>query len=220
MRKRKAVAASTGRARGASGSVERTAPAPRDWIVAGLAIVGVALSLYLTITKLSGSAAAFCEAGTGCDVLQASQWATFLALPTAAWGIALYAALAVLALTGLTPARWVWAFVLATAAVAFSGYLTWIAAFVVRALCPWCLAVAGVGVATFVTLLVRRPHGGRRSPTRPARVTVIGGITVVVTVVLAAGVFVMDPLAGSTGYAADLARHLSATKSVMYGVFW
>jgi hypothetical protein len=131
-----------------------------------------------------------------------------------------YAALAALAYTGLTPARWVWAFVLATAAVAFSGYLTWIAAFVVRALCPWCLAVAGVGLAAFVTLLVRRPQGGRRSPARPARVAVIGGITAVVTVVFAAGVFVMDPLAGSTGYAADLARHLRATNSVMYGVFW
>lgn len=215
MRKRKPAAA----ARGTS-SVEGPAAAPRDWIVAALAIAGVAVSLYMTITKLSGGTAAFCEAGSGCDVLQASKWATFLGMPTAAWGALLYAGLAALASMGLTPARWVWAFVLATAAVAFSGYLTWISVFVMRAVCPWCLAIAGIGVASFVALLVRRPRGGRRSPTRPVRVAVIGGVTAVATIVVAAGVFVMDPLSGTTGYAADLARHLQATKSVMYGAFW
>ena len=76
---------------------------------------------HLTITKLAGSTAAFCESGGGCDIVQASKWATFLGLPTAAWGALLYGALAVLAFTGLVATRWTVAFVLASAGVAFSG---------------------------------------------------------------------------------------------------
>ena len=202
----------------------RHAPEPpprRDWIVGALAVAGFAISLYLTITNLSGTSAAFCEAGSACDVVQASRYATFLGIPTAAWGALLYAGLAVLAFTGLTPARWVWSFVLATAATAFSAYLTWISAFVLRALCPWCLAVAAIAVVSLVALLVTRPTAtGRRAPTRPARVATIGVLTAVVTIVFAAGVFVMDPVTGGSAYASQLARHLQATNGVMYGVFW
>ena len=197
-------------------------PPPRpDWVVAALAVVGVTISLYLTITKLSGTAAAFCEAGSGCDVVQASRYATFLGVPTSAWGALLYAGLAVLAFMGLTPARWVWAFVLAAAATAFSAYLTWISAFVLRALCPWCLTVAAIAVVSLVALLVTRPTPtGRRAPTRTARVATIGVLTAIVTIVFAAGVFVMDPVTGGSAYASQLARHLQATNGVMYGVFW
>ena len=200
---------------------ETPAPPRRDWIVGALAVVGCAISLYLTITKLSGTAAAFCEAGSGCDVVQASRYATFLGMPTSAWGALLYAGLAVLGFTGLTPARWIWAFVLATAATAFSAYLTWISAFVLHALCPWCVTVAAIAVLSLFALLLARPVApGRRAPTRLARVVGIGVLTGVVTIVLAAGVYVMDPVTGGSAYAAQLARHLQATDGVMYGAFW
>jgi uncharacterized membrane protein len=196
-------------------------PPRRDFIVAALAVAGFAISAYLTFTKLTGATAAFCEAGTGCDIVQASRYATFLWAPTPAWGALLYAALAALALVGLTPVRWLWAFVLATAATAFSAYLTWIAAFELRALCPWCLTAAAIAVLSLVALLLTRPSAtGRRAPTRPARVATIGVATAIVTIVFAAGVFVMDPATGGSAYAAQLAKHLAATDGVMYGAFW
>ena len=198
---------------------ERPGSRPRDLVVGGLAVAGFAISLYLTITKLAGSTAAFCESGSGCDIVQASKWATFLGLPTAAWGALLYAALAVLAFTGLVATRWTVAFVLASAAVAFSGYLTWISAFTIGTMCPWCLTVALIGVASLVTLVLRRPVGGRRRAMRPARLAIIGVATAIVTIVVAAGVFVMDPITGSA-YATELARHLQATNGIMYGAFW
>ena len=216
MNKRKTPAPAHG---GRQHGVERPAPAPRDPIVGGLAVAGLAIALYLTITKLAGSTAAFCESGSGCDVLQASRWSTFLGVPTAAWGALLYAGLAALALTGLPPARWIWAFVLACAAVGFSAYLTYVAAFVVRALCPWCLAVALIGVASLVALIVRRPVGGGRTM-RPARLATVGAVTALVTIVVAAGVFVKDPMTGDGGLASDLAKHLEATNQIMYGAFW
>jgi uncharacterized membrane protein len=208
----------TGRQR-RTAAAERAIPVGRDWVVFGVALAGVAIALYLTVTKLSGGTAVFCEAGTGCDVLQASRWSTFLYLPTAAWGAVLYAALAALAFTGLPVTRWLLAFVLAAAATGFSAYMQWIAAFEVRALCPWCLALALVGVASLVAIVLRRPPGaGRRA--RPARLAGIGVATAVITVFVAAGVFAVNPGAPATGFAADLARHLAATNQIMYGVFW
>jgi uncharacterized membrane protein len=195
--------------------------AARDWVVAALAAAGTAISLYLTVLKLAGGTALFCEAGTGCDIVQASRWATFLGLPTAAWGVALYAALLVLALTGLPPARWIWAFALASAAVAFSAYLTGVSVWVLRATCPWCLIVAGIGVAILVALLVRRPAGtGKRAPTRPARVATVGIAAAIATVVFAAGVWVTDSPTAGGAFAERLARHLAATDGIMYGAFW
>jgi uncharacterized membrane protein len=191
-----------------------------DWLVAGFAAIGFAVSVYLTIVKLAGGSALFCEAGSGCDIVQASRWATFLGVPTAAWGAVVYAILAGLAIVGLTTQRWTWAFVLATGAVAFAGYLAWIELFVLRAICPWCVVVALAGVAVLITLLARRPAPrGRRASTRPARLATIGVVTAVVTIVVAAGVYVADTT-GQGGYADAVARHLAKTGGVMYGAFW
>ena len=200
-------------------------PAPetpgRDWPVAAVAAAGLAVSAYLAATKLAGAAALFCETGSGCDVVQASRYAVFLGVPTAAWGAVLYAIVLGLALAGLAPRRWLWTFVLAVAAVAFSAYLTWIAVFELGALCPWCLADAGLAAALLVVLLVRRPvPRGRRPATRPARLVGTGLVTAVITVVFAAGVFVAGTPTGDTVYQESLARHLTASGVIFYGAYW
>jgi uncharacterized membrane protein len=199
----------------------RPAVATPDWPVAALAAVGFVLAAYLTFTKLRGSTALFCEAGSGCDVVQASRYAMFLGLPTAAWGAVVFILLGAVAVAGLTPRRWLWAFVLAVAAVAFSAYLTAISLVVLGATCPWCLAVAVTGVAILGVLLMRRPvTKGKRAPTRPGRLAWIGALAAVVTVVGAQAVFVMDTASGDAGYREALARHLQATGIVMYGAYW
>lgn len=196
------------------------APA-RDWPVAALAIAAFAISVYLTATKLAGGTVLFCEAGSGCDIVQASRWATFIGIPTALWGALLYAVVAALALTGLPPKRWVWAFALAAGAVTVSAYLTAIELFVLRAICPWCVVIAVLAVAILVTLLVRRPApAGKRSPTQPARVATVGVAAAVVALVLVGGIWAIDPGATSSSYATNLARHLGTTGGIMYGAFW
>ena len=192
-----------------------------DWPVAALAAAGLAVSAYLTGAKLSGATALFCESGSGCDVVQASRYAVFLGLPTAAWGAGLYALVGSLALAGLSARRWLWAFVLAVAAVAFSAYLTWLALFELRAVCPWCLGDAAIAAALLAVLLVRRPVAtGKRAPTRPARLIGLGAAAAIVSVVFAMGVFVADaPTAGSV-YQDALARHLTASGAIFYGAYW
>src|SRR5512134_3962296 len=77
-----------------------------EWLVGGLAALGLAVAGYLAITKLTGGGALFCKGVGGCEVVQQSRYAMFLGLPTAAWGAALYAVSGGLALSGLTPWRW------------------------------------------------------------------------------------------------------------------
>ena len=100
-----------------------------DWVLSGLAAAGMLVAAYLTWLKLSGSGAALCVAGSGCDLVQASRYATFLWVPTALWGLAIYVVIGVLAWMGLTPRNWPIAFALAAGGVGFSAYLTWLSVF-------------------------------------------------------------------------------------------
>lgn len=65
-----------------------------------------------------------CLASLGDDVVQQSRYAAALEVPTTLWGGTLDATLALLTAWPLTPRRWLWSFVLATAGAVFSGYLT------------------------------------------------------------------------------------------------
>jgi uncharacterized membrane protein len=117
---------------------------------AGLALAGVAVSGYLALTGLQG-APLVCLAGD-CAAVAASPYARFLGAPTAAWGLGLFlvvGALAVLAARGRAlrfDAPLVF-FGLAVFAVAFSAYLFWVQAAVLRAVCSWCVASDLIWVA-------------------------------------------------------------------------
>jgi uncharacterized membrane protein len=202
----------------------RTSLAPaaaRDWPVAAIAAAGLLVSAYLTVTKLTGAAAAFCEPGSGCDVVQGSRYAALLGLPTAAWGVALYAVVLALALAGFTVRRWQIAFVLAVVAASFSAYLAYVQLVVLDAICAWCVLDALIAVALLGVLVWRRPlPSGRRSPTRPGRLGAVGAVTAVLTIVFAIGAYVGDGPASTGNYREALARHLSQTGAVFYGAYW
>jgi uncharacterized membrane protein len=192
----------------------------RDWLLAGVAGVAVLVAGYLTVTKLLGGSALFCETVGGCQIVQASRYALFLGLPTAAWGLGLYAVVAALAVAGLGPRRWLLAFLLATTAVAFSAYLTYLELVVIGAVCGYCVVSAALASAVFALLLARRAAAGRWRWLRPTRVTALAtGVAALTIAVGVAGHHV-----GSGGpahaYREALARHLSATDAIMYGAFW
>jgi uncharacterized membrane protein len=196
--------------------------APRaDRVVAGIAAAGVLIALYLAYTKLARGTALFCAEGGGCDAVQASRYATFLWVPTALWGAVLYGAIVALAAAGLRAQRWLWAFLLAVAAVAFSAYLTWLSATEVRALCGWCLASGAVSVALLAALLVRRPAPPPGQPRlRTPRLAGYAALTAAATVVFGAFVYAGSPSSAEAAYREALARHLAERDAVMYGAFW
>ena len=189
------------------------------WEVVVLAAAGAAVTLYLTVTKLVRAAPLLCGAGSSCDLVQASPWATLLGVPTAAWGAALCVVLGLLACRPLTRRRWLWTFGLAVAGVAFSGYMLAIALGVLHAGCWWCLTSATIMVLVLVALVRRRPPPGPRwTALQPGRLAAHGGGIAVVTVLVAVGLFALT--APATAYQQEVARHLSATGARFYGAFW
>lgn len=192
----------------------------RNWAAVGLAAAGFVVAGYLALTKLGGDSPLFCTAGSGCDIVQASRYAVFFGLPTALWGAGLYAAIGVLALTGMAAQRWLATFLLAVVGVSFSAYLTYLELFEIGSVCSYCLVSAVIAVALFGALLAGRSSvPGRRSAVRLGRLATLGTITAVATVLIGAGYYAAESPSAATGQEA-LARHLADSGAVMYGAYW
>lgn len=203
--------------------VESVAPelARPDWIVVGLALVGLAVAGYLSALKLGGSQAFLCRDGSGCDLVQASRYSLLAGVPTAMWGAGMYLAIAVLAWMPRTARRWQAAFMLASGAVAFSLYLTYISIFVIGATCPYCLASGGVAVALLLVMVWRRPPAQGRAAAvyKPGSLAGLGITAGVITVLVGAFIFAAD-FSVPSGYQVALARHLAKSQAIFYGAFW
>lgn len=136
-------------------------------VIAVLALVGFFVALYLLVSKLGLTGSMICGVGE-CETVQASKWSMTGPVPTSAWGVAGYLAMLGVSLSGLQPdrlrSRAVSALLLALSAVAlaFSAWLTWLEAFVIRAWCQWCVISAILVTIIFVAALaeVRRLRGG------------------------------------------------------------
>jgi uncharacterized membrane protein len=121
-------------------------------IVAALALVGIFISLYLTLYKLGIIGELSCTIGS-CETVNASRWSRFLGLPVAAWGLLFYLDVFLIALAG-TSARFeyepVISYVLAGEAavgVLFSAWLTYLELGVIHAICIWCVTSAVIVTA-------------------------------------------------------------------------
>jgi uncharacterized membrane protein len=122
-------------------------------LAALIALVGLFVALYLTLYKVGVIGELACSIGS-CEAVQTSRWSTFLGLPVAAWGLAFYASVLAVALTGLME-RYEDSRPLALGMLAltawgalFSLWLTYIELFVIHAICQWCVisAVLALGL--------------------------------------------------------------------------
>jgi len=203
--------------------VETAAPelARPDWFVIALALLGLGVAGYLTALKLGGTQAFLCRGGSGCDMVQASRYSILAGVPTAMWGAGIYLAIAVLAAMPRTVRRWQAAFMLASGAVAFSIYMTYISIFVVGATCPYCLASGGIAVALLAVMVWRRPaaQGRHAAAYKPGRLAGLGITAGVFTVIFGAFIFAAD-FSVPAGYQSALAQHLAKNHAIFYGAFW
>jgi uncharacterized membrane protein len=192
-----------------------------DWIVAALALVGLAVAGYLTALKLGGNQAFLCRDGSGCDIVQASRYSLLAGVPTALWGAGIYAAILVLILVPQTVRRWQAAFMLACGAVAFSIYLTYLSIFVIGATCPYCLASGAISLLILIAMVVRRPVAQGRAAQAYSLKRLAGlGITAgAVTVLFGAFIFAAD-FSTPAGYQTALAEHLKKNHVIFYGAYW
>ncbi|URD53372.1 vitamin K epoxide reductase family protein [Chroococcidiopsis sp. CCNUC1] len=207
-------------------------------IVAGIATIGAAVTAYLTITKLTGDPTA-CPTG-GCDVVLSSPYATVFGLPLALFGFLAYASMVVLAIAPLLVnsseqkvlrtnlERWtgLLLFVGATAMTIFSGYLMYLIAFVIKAVCIYCVGSALLSTSLFILSIIGRDWE------EVGQLFFTGTIVSMITLVATLGVYANanNPrvaaqaggytIASSSGAAEiALAQHLKQTGAKMYGAF-
>ena len=117
--------------------------------IAGLALLGLAISIYLTWVHYAG-VEPVCTGVSDCERVQTSEYADLVGIPVAVLGIAGYAAILVsrrmrVEVTAL----------LAYLAVAFSAYLTWAEVVKIDAICQWCVGSALITLAIAVLATLR-----------------------------------------------------------------
>ncbi len=125
-----------------------------NWIMTGLAALGLAISLYL-LTVHWGWWNAVCLGVGNCEVVNTSMYSELLGIPVALLGALTYLSLIAI---GLAVWRDLYAeyarllrFFICAVGVAFSAYLTYIELFVLHEICPWC--VMSAIIITLITIL-------------------------------------------------------------------
>jgi uncharacterized membrane protein len=132
-------------------------------LLAALSVAGLLVSVYLTWSHLRGQTPVCVGGSSGCETVQTSRYAQVLGVPVAMIGIAGFAGLLFSALFRGEMAVLFGLFV-ALVGVLFSGYLTWLELFVIRAICQWCVASAVLMVGSlFLAALRTRQLGAKRA---------------------------------------------------------
>jgi uncharacterized membrane protein len=119
-------------------------------IAAGLAVLELAVAIYLEIERARGRSVACPIGGGGCETVQQSSYSKLAGVPLPILGIAGAAAMLVTTFLNDVRARTA-ALVLAAAGAFFSLYLVGLQAFEIHAYCTWCLASAAIWILLAAT---------------------------------------------------------------------
>ncbi|MGH7504055.1 MAG: vitamin K epoxide reductase family protein [Longimicrobiales bacterium] len=140
-----------------------SAPPVTRMVIAVLALAGLLLAAYMFMYKLGVIPTLACGEG-GCDAVQNSPFAVFLGVPVPLLGIIGYGLILTLAIAGIQPRfiddRRIALALLATCAIAaaYTLYLNYLEAFVIRAWCRWCIGSAIIVTALFLLSLAEIPR--------------------------------------------------------------
>ncbi len=195
-------------------------PGP-NWPLLGLAIVGMALTAYLSWSAFTSGNVAGCSVGGGCDAVLTSRWATLLGLPTALWGFMAYATLGAIAFVKRVDRHWSYAFTVALFGVSYSVYLTVVSLTILQSACPYCLTSLALMLTTLALVVVQRPvELAHRSW---AGLTFGRGLLAAFAILVLHGGYIA-PDAAPTGpedpVVRALAEHLADGDVVFYGASW
>ena len=134
-------------------------------IIIGLAILGLLVSIYMTIFKLTKNEA-MCIGSGGCSVVNASRYSEVNGIPVALIGVGGYAAILALLFLEQRPGFFqengtMIVFGISLVGFLFTLYLIVVEVFFIKAYCPFCLTSQAVMTIIFilsVTRLVKQPQ--------------------------------------------------------------
>jgi len=188
-----------------------------------LSVIGFLLSLYLTYLHYTEGQSAFCSQGSDCDVVRQSSYSNILGIPVALFGAVGYALIFWFTYVSIARStRWLLLYTISLAGFIFSAYLTYLEIFVIKAICPYCVASALIMTIIFIMLAYNKSESYPKLSTLKTAVLTICVLTVVI---IGSSTFQSDPLdfADGTGTASSfqlgLAKHLRAKGAVMYGSY-
>jgi uncharacterized membrane protein len=192
-----------------------------NWLLFVLAVLGMALSGYLTFSAWQGDRVAFCAEGAGCDVVLNSRWATLLGMPTSFWGFLTYALLGAVAWNRDAANQWRWAWVISLFGLFFSLYLTGVSFLSLQAACPYCLVSLGLMTAIFLLTTLRRPKNLPKFSWGPFLGKSVGAAALVVIALhLHYAGYLGSPPKPEDPWTRALAEHLSKADVKFYGASW
>src|SRR5512133_3421533 len=134
-------------------------------LIAILAIIGLLVSIYMTIYKLTDNDA-MCIGNGGCSVVNASRYSEVNGIPVAVIGVGGYAAILALLFLEQRPGFFqengtMMVFGISLLVFLFTLYLIVVEIFFIKAYCPFCLTSQAVMTIIFilsVTRLVKQPQ--------------------------------------------------------------
>ena len=188
-----------------------------DVVLLVLAGIGILLTSYLTYVAWFEAHSAFCSEGSGCDLVQASRWATLLGMPMAFWGWLTYVMLAyVIWRAKRKPGSWTMVVFVAVCGFAISAYLTTVSVLEIEATCPYCLASFAIMTTITILALVRQPPNWSTSLKEALVIAalLVGGLHLHYSGVFDAAAGPEDPQLQA------LAIHLADKGVKFYGAYW
>jgi len=135
------------------------------WISIALATLGVLVSIYMTVFKLTSNAA-MCLGSGDCSTVNASPYSMVYGIPVAFVGVLGYLAILGTLILETFGSKFfrqnssLIVFGLAVTGFAFTLYLVYLEIFVIKALCPFCITSQITMTILFIitiTRLVRQP---------------------------------------------------------------
>ncbi len=193
-----------------------------NWLLLGLALIGMGLTSYLTASTWLAKDVVGCTAGSDCDVVLGSRWATLFDVPTSLWGFLAYSTLAAISFIKRSDLHAKLAWSVAIFGVLYSLYLTYISFTQLEAACHYCLTSLSLLLAILGTVSYQWPRNlPHFSWPRWSLYTVPSGLILVAALHLHyAGADVKTADVPEDTKLRALADYLSKEDAKFYGAYW
>jgi uncharacterized membrane protein/glutaredoxin len=182
-------------------------------------LLGLLLSIYLAYIYSRSASGLYCAPGSSCDAVRESPYSSFAGVPVPVWGVAGYAALLLLSVAPFSNVKkWFLLYLTSLVALSFSIYLTYLELFVIKAVCPLCVASLAFITVIFGAVLAARPKASLLAPSHLGLLSAVVLITVGFGSHFVQSESLNSPMASTPE--AQLAKHLTSIGATMYGTYW